>query len=62
MTISISSLVIGGGFLFLAGIVLGVGIMCIVSVKKISRLNNIYFVPESDTERGKENTCNREKN
>ena len=32
MTISISSLVIGGGFLFLAGIVWGVGIMCIVSV------------------------------
>ena len=29
MTISISSLVIGGGFLFLAGIVWGVGIMCI---------------------------------
>ena len=56
MTISISSLVIGGGFLFLAGIVLGVGIMCIVSVKKISHLNNIYFVSDSDTERGKENT------
>ena len=56
MTISISSLVIGGGFLFLAGIVWGVGIMCIVSVKKISRLNNIYFVSDSDTERGEENT------
>ena len=56
MTISISSLVIGGGFLFLAGIVWGVGIMCIVSVKKISRLNIIYFVSDSDTERGEENT------
>ena len=56
MTISISSLVIGGGFLFLAGIVWGVGIMCIVSVKKISLLNNIYFVSDSDTERGEENT------
>ena len=56
MTVSIGSLVLGGGFLFLAGIALGVGIMCIVSVKKISRLNNIYFVSDSDTERGKENT------
>ena len=56
MTISISSLVIGCGLFFLAGAFWGVGIMCIVSVKKISRLNNIYFVSDSDTERGEENT------
>ena len=48
MTISISSLVIGCGLFFLAGAFTG--------VRKSRRLNANYFVSDSDTERGEENT------
>ena len=34
MTISISSLVIGCGLLFLAGVFTGISIMCMLSVRK----------------------------
>lgn len=56
MTISISSLVIGCGLLFLAGVFTGISIMCMLSVRKNRRLNANYFVSDSDTERGEENT------
>lgn len=56
MTISISSLVIGCGLFFLAGAFTGVSIMCMLSVRKSRRLNENYFVSDSDTERGEENT------
>ena len=57
MTISISSLVIGCGLLFLAGVFTGISIMCMLSVRKNRRLNEKnYFVSDSDTERGEENT------
>lgn len=55
MTISISSLVIGCGLFFLAGAFMGVSI-CMLSVRKSRRLNANYFVSDSDTERGEENT------
>ena len=56
MTISISSLVIGCGLLFLAGVFTGISIMCMLSVRKNRRLNENYFVSDSDTERGEETT------
>ena len=49
MTISISSLVIGCGLLFLAGVFTGISIMCMLSVRKNRRLNENYFVSDSDT-------------
>ena len=56
MTISISSLVIGCGLLFLAGVFTGISIMCMLSVRKNRRLNENYFVSDSDTETGSSST------
>lgn len=53
MTISISSLVIGCGLLFLAGVFTGISIMCMLSVRKNRRLNENYFVSDSDTRKGR---------